>query len=350
MTKPAPISIEALGKAYGSFHALRNVSLEVGAGEFLTLLGPSGSGKSTLLMALAGFVLPDSGSIRIAGENVVDRPANKRNLGIVFQSYALFPHLSVFENVAFPLRLRNYDRAEIKTRVASTLQQVQLVNLGERRISELSGGQRQRVALARAIVFEPRVMLMDEPLSALDKKLREEMQIEIRDLHKRLGVTTIYVTHDQREALTLSDRIAIMDKGEVVQIGTAQQIYNEPKNDFVADFIGEAMVLEAGLLDFPDPRRFDHSARLAIRAEDLRLCATGPTEAHATLGAKLEAMVFQGDSWLLRLCLPGGRQIYSRVQKPDEHLVSHVSVGDAITMHIPVHKLRALQQAALPVS
>jgi len=343
MTKPASISIEAVGKTYGSFHALGNVSLEVGAGEFLTLLGPSGSGKSTLLMALAGFVIPDRGAIRISGENVVDRPANKRNIGIVFQSYALFPHMNVFENVAFPLRLRKCDRAEITARVAATLQQVQLADLGARRISELSGGQRQRVALARAIVFEPRVMLMDEPLSALDKKLREEMQIEIRELHQRLGVTTIYVTHDQREALTLSDRIAIMNKGEIVQIGTAQQIYNEPKNDFVADFIGEAVVLEAGLLGFSGSRRFDPSARLAIRAEDLRLRVTGATEEHASLRAKLEAKVFQGDSWLLRLCLPDGRQIYSRVQKPDEPLVGQVSVGQSVTMHIPVHKLRALQ-------
>ena len=343
MTKPAPISIETLDKAYGSFHALRNVSLEIGAGEFLTLLGPSGSGKSTLLMAVAGFVIPDRGSIRISGENVVDRPANQRNIGMVFQSYALFPHMSVFENVAFPLRLRKCDRMETKARVAATLQQVQLANLGARRISELSGGQRQRVALARAIVFEPRVMLMDEPLSALDKKLREEMQIEIRELHQRLGVTTIYVTHDQREALTLSDRIAVMNKGEIVQLGTAQQIYNEPKNDFVADFIGEAVVLEAGLLGISGSPNYAPSARLAIRAEDLRLCATGVAEKHATLDAKLEATVFQGDSWLLRLGLPGGKQIYSRVQKPDEHLVSNLAVGESVTVHIPVNKLRALQ-------
>jgi len=343
MTRPAPISIEALDKAYGSFHALRNVSLEVGAGEFLTLLGPSGSGKSTLLMALAGFVIPDRGAIRIAGEYVVDRPANKRNIGIVFQSYALFPHMSVFENVAFPLRLRKCDSVEIGERVAATLQQVQLADLGGRRISELSGGQRQRVALARAIVFEPRVMLMDEPLSALDKKLREEMQIEIRELHQRLGVTTIYVTHDQREALTLSDRIAVMNKGEIVQVGTARQIYNEPKNDFVADFIGEAMVLEAGLLDFSCSRGFNPEVRLAIRAEDLRLRAAGATEEQATLRAKLETVVFQGDSWLLRLCLPGGRQIYSRVQKPDENLVSLVSAGDSVTLYVHRRKLRALQ-------
>jgi putative spermidine/putrescine transport system ATP-binding protein len=343
MTKPAPISIEALSKAYGSFHALRNVSLEVGAGEFLTLLGPSGSGKSTLLMAVAGFVIPDRGAIRISSENVVDRPANKRDIGIVFQSYALFPHMNVFENVAFPLRLRKCNQIEIKERVAATLQLVQLADLGGRRILELSGGQRQRVALARAIVFEPRVMLMDEPLSALDKKLREEMQIEIRELHHRLGVTTIYVTHDQREALTLSDRIAIMNKGEIMQIGTAQQIYNEPKNDFVAGFIGEAMILEAGLLGFSGSQGFHPSLRFAIRAEDLRLRATDATEEHVAVRAKLETMVFQGDSWLLRLCLSGGRRIYSRVQKPDEHLVSQVSVGDSITMHVPLRKLRPLQ-------
>lgn len=343
MTKSVSISIQSLSKAYGSFQALRNVSLDVGAGELLTLLGPSGSGKSTLLMALAGFVIPDRGAIRIADEDVVDRPANKRDIGMVFQSYALFPHMNVFQNVAFPLRLRKYGRAEIDARVASTLQQVQLADLGERRISELSGGQRQRVALARAVVFEPRVMLMDEPLSALDKKLREEMQIEIRELHKRLGVTTIYVTHDQREALTLSDRIAIMNKGEIVQIGTARQIYDEPKNEFVADFIGEAMVLEAGSLQFSGSQCFDPRVRIAVRAEAMRLCATGRAEENARLSGILETIVFQGDSWLLRLCLPDGKLVYSRVQKPDEHLISQIAAGDPVTLHIPLQKLRALQ-------
>lgn len=340
---PAPISVDSLSKAYGTFRALRNVSLEIGAGELLTLLGPSGSGKSTLLMAVAGFVMPDRGAIRISGENVVDRPANKRDIGMVFQSYALFPHMSVFENVAFPLRLRKLDRAEVEARVSSTLRQVQLTDLGGRRISELSGGQRQRVALARAIVFEPRVLLMDEPLSALDKNLREDMQIEIRELQRRLGVTTIYVTHDQREALTLSDRIAIMNEGEIVQIGTAREIYDEPINDFVVGFIGEAMVLDAGLLEFSGPRTVDPNVRIAVRAEDLRLCAADVSGAHATLRAKLETVVFQGDSWLLRLCLAGGQKIYSRVQKPDEHRVSGVAVGDSVTMHIPLQKLRALQ-------
>ena len=343
MTNPAPISITSLNKAYGAFQALSDVSLDVGAGEFLTLLGPSGSGKSTLLMVVAGFVVPDSGTIRIADEDVIDRPANQRNIGMVFQSYALFPHMNVFDNVAFPLRLRKVSGVEIAARVAATLEQVQLGDLGQRRISELSGGQRQRVALARAIVFEPRVMFMDEPLSALDKKLREEMQIEIRELHQRLGVTTIYVTHDQREALTLSDRIAVMNKGEIVQIGTAQQIYNEPRTAFVADFIGEAVVLDAGLLGYSGAPVFVPTCPIAIRAEDMRLCPTGAEEPHATLEAVLETTVFQGDSWLLRLRLPGGRKIYSRVQKPDEGLVSTIATGESVKMHIPIRKLRELQ-------
>jgi putative spermidine/putrescine transport system ATP-binding protein len=224
-------------------YALDSVDLDIKSGEFLTLLGPSGSGKTTLLMAIAGFNRPDAGSIRFGEDEMILAPPHRRNVGMVFQSYALFPHMTVAENVAFPLKLRGVDARESAERVAEALATVQLDSFGERGINQLSGGQRQRVALARAFVFRPRILLMDEPLSALDKKLREQMQIELKHLHEQLGVTTVYVTHDQREALTMSDRIAVINHGRLAQIDTPQVIYNQPANAFVADFIGESTML-----------------------------------------------------------------------------------------------------------
>ncbi|MDG2058301.1 MAG: ABC transporter ATP-binding protein, partial [Tateyamaria sp.] len=197
-----PIDIANLSKAYGSVKALDDVSLNIAAGEFLTLLGPSGSGKTTLLMALAGFVRPDGGSIRFGDQEMIATPPHKRGLGMVFQSYALFPFMTVAENVAYPLKVRGVSKSDQKTRAERALDTVQLSGYGDRRITQLSGGQRQRVALARAMVFEPQIILMDEPLSALDKKLREDMQIELKALHQKLDATVVYVTHDQREALT----------------------------------------------------------------------------------------------------------------------------------------------------
>ena len=215
-----PLRIRGLSKHYGRTTALHEVDLDVDSGEFITLLGPSGSGKTTLLMILAGFVRPNGGSVMVGGEEIIVMPPHKRNVGMVFQNYALFPHMNVFENIAFPLRQRRVERKETAERVQKVLELVHLAGYGERRTDQLSGGQRQRVALARAIVFEPRILLMDEPLSALDKKLREQMQIEIRHLHQRLGMTTVYVTHDQREAITMSDRIAVMNQGRIVQLDT----------------------------------------------------------------------------------------------------------------------------------
>ncbi|MEO0764248.1 MAG: ATP-binding cassette domain-containing protein, partial [Pseudomonadota bacterium] len=214
-------------------HALDSVDLDIRQGEFLTLLGPSGSGKTTLLMVIAGFTRPDSGSLRFGSDEVIRQPPHKRDLGMVFQNYALFPHMSVAGNVAYPLKVRGVGAAEIGPRVEHALETVQLGGFGERRITQLSGGQRQRVALARAIVFEPRILLMDEPLSALDKKLRDHMQIELRHLHEALGMTTVYVTHDQREALTMSDRIAVINHGRLMQLGTPTEIYEAPANRFV---------------------------------------------------------------------------------------------------------------------
>ena len=217
-TTSLPISIADLTKKYGVSFALKSVSLDVQAGEFLTLLGPSGSGKTTLLMAIAGFNRPNAGSIRFGNKEMILTPPHQREVGMVFQNYALFPHMSVFENVAFPLKLRHVPLQERRLRALEALETVQLSQYAERQIDQLSGGQRQRVALARAFVFRPRILLMDEPLSALDKKLREQMQIELKQLHRQLGVTTVYVTHDQREALTMSDRIAVINEGEIVPV------------------------------------------------------------------------------------------------------------------------------------
>ena len=242
-TTALPITIRGLTKKFGSLHALDSVDLDVKSGEFLTLLGPSGSGKTTLLMAIAGFNRPDSGSILFGEKEMILAPPHLREVGMVFQNYALFPHMSVAENVAFPLKLRKIAKAECDQRVEEALNTVQLAELGNRRIDQLSGGQRQRVALARAFVFQPRILLMDEPLSALDKKLREQMQIELKHLHRKLGVTTVYVTHDQREALTMSDRIAVINHGQLQQVDTPEVIYNQPANSFVADFIGESTML-----------------------------------------------------------------------------------------------------------
>jgi len=238
-----PIHIRGLTKKYDQLHALDSVDLEVKSGEFLTLLGPSGSGKTTLLMAIAGFNRPDAGSIRFDDTEMILTPPHRRDVGMVFQSYALFPHMSVAENIAFPLKLRRVGAKECAERVAAALETVQLSDLGDRGVDQLSGGQRQRVALARAFVFRPRILLMDEPLSALDKKLRERMQIELKQLHRQLGVTTVYVTHDQREALTMSDRIAIINHGRLAQVDAPEAIYNHPANSFVADFIGESTIL-----------------------------------------------------------------------------------------------------------
>jgi putative spermidine/putrescine transport system ATP-binding protein len=238
------IRFDRITKFYGPLCVVENLDLGIGKGEFVSLLGPSGSGKTTLLMMLAGFEQPTSGNIVLDGTAINDVPTHKRDMGVVFQSYALFPHMSVGENVAFPLQMRGLGKAEIAQRVTRALDMVQLSAFVDRRPSQLSGGQQQRVALSRALVFEPRVVLMDEPLGALDKQLREQMQFDIRDLHRRLGLTIVFVTHDQSEALTMSDRVAVFNKGKIEQIGTPRQVYDEPATRFVAEFIGETNLVE----------------------------------------------------------------------------------------------------------
>ncbi|MET4121944.1 spermidine/putrescine ABC transporter ATP-binding subunit [Bradyrhizobium sp. JR1.5] len=241
----ASVSLSTLSKSYGGVSAVAGVSLEIQSGEFLTLLGPSGSGKTTTLMMLAGFESPTAGEIAIDGVSVVGTPPYRRNIGMVFQNYALFPHLTVADNVSFPLKQRGIPKPERAKLVGEALELVQLPGYGQRYPRQLSGGQQQRVAVARAIVFKPRLLLLDEPLGALDKQLRENLQIEMRRLHAELGITFVLVTHDQDEALTMSDRIAVMNQGKVAQIGRPEDLYDRPENRFVAGFIGQSNFLPA---------------------------------------------------------------------------------------------------------
>ncbi|MGL4974450.1 MAG: ABC transporter ATP-binding protein, partial [Bosea sp. (in: a-proteobacteria)] len=237
------LDIRGLSKSYGPTAALEPTSLQVNDGEFLTLLGPSGSGKTTLLMMIAGLTPPSGGSLLVDGPDITAKPAHKRDIGVVFQNYALFTHLSVFENVAFPLRMRKLPENEISRAAGETLELVQLPHLATRLPRELSGGQQQRVAFARAIVFKPALVLMDEPLGALDKKLRDELKLEIRKLHRELKTTIVYVTHDQDEAMLLSDRICLMNNARIEQIGTPADIYARPLTRFAASFVGESNLL-----------------------------------------------------------------------------------------------------------
>jgi spermidine/putrescine ABC transporter ATP-binding subunit len=238
------IDLIDVAKRYGPVTAVEDVRLHVDQGELVTVLGPSGSGKTTLLTMIAGLASPTAGRIDIGGRDVTFLRAAKRNVGLVFQSYALFPHMSVYDNVAFPLAVRGREKAETGRRVAEALRLVRLSGFERRRPSQLSGGQQQRVALARAVVFEPEILLLDEPLGALDRKLREQLQVELRQLQRALGITTILVTHDQEEALSLSDRIVVLDEGRVQQIASPEEAYLKPANRFVADFLGTANLLE----------------------------------------------------------------------------------------------------------
>lgn len=238
------VTLDQVSKRFGNVKGVENVDIQIQSGEFFTFLGPSGCGKTTTLRMIAGFYFPTSGSVQFGNRDVTTLPPSKRNTGMVFQNYALFPHMTVFENIAFGLQVRKIAKPELKERVERVQKLVHLGGFGERRIDQLSGGQQQRVALARALVIEPQILLLDEPLSNLDAKLREETRIEIKRLQMELGITTIYVTHDQAEAMSMSDRIMVMQGGEVQQIGTPYDIYHQPVNRFVASFIGETNMWE----------------------------------------------------------------------------------------------------------
>ncbi|ULQ60624.1 ABC transporter ATP-binding protein [Brucepastera parasyntrophica] len=247
--KGCDVSIEHVSKSFGNFHALDDTNIKINKGEFFSLLGPSGCGKTTLLRIIAGFETPDSGVVAFDGKNVIGIDPNKRQSNTVFQSYALFPHLSVYENVAFPLKIRKLPKPEVDRKVRDYLRLVQLDAHIDKKPNQLSGGQKQRVAIARALINEPSVLLLDEPLSALDAKLRSNLLVELDNLHDKIGITFIYVTHDQSEALSVSDRIAVMNQGKVLQIGTPFEIYESPATEFVAKFIGETNLFASKVVD-----------------------------------------------------------------------------------------------------
>jgi len=275
------VNLQSLSKSYGEHAAVRDFSLEIADGEFLVLLGPSGCGKTTTLRMIAGFIEPTAGRIAFGTRDVTDLPPYRRNTGLVFQGYALFPHLTVFENVAFGLRMRKLDKASIERRAREALRLVRLEELAARMPRQLSGGQQQRVALARALVIEPEILLLDEPLSNLDAKLREEVRLEIRQLQRRLGLTTVMVTHDQEEALSVADRLVVMNDGEIQQIGTQRELYNAPRNRFVANFIGRTNLF-SGTTAQPGRFRTESGLEIALPANagDQRVIAVRPERIH----------------------------------------------------------------------
>jgi putative spermidine/putrescine transport system ATP-binding protein len=336
------VRFAAISKTYdGLTRVVDRLDLDIERGEFLTLLGPSGSGKTTTLMMLAGFETPTEGEILLEGKPLSRLPPHRRAIGMVFQNYALFPHMSVAENIAFPLTVRRMARDEIARRVERALDMVQLPAFGERRPAQLSGGQQQRVAVARALVFEPKLVLMDEPLGALDKQLREQMQLEVRRLHRRLGVTMIYVTHDQHEALTMSDRIAVFHRGRVQQLDIPECIYEQPANAFVARFIGENNRLEGriegidgnrctvriagdalveGSLAAPLPA--GAAVMMSLRPERVQIGAAAPTIAangHCRLTGRLREVIYLGDHVRARIVLPSNDDLTVKRPIDDVH-------------------------------
>jgi putative spermidine/putrescine transport system ATP-binding protein len=304
VTAPAhKLRILGLRKIYGPVVALAGADLEMREGEFVTLLGPSGSGKTTMLLLIAGLIQPDAGEVWIDGTMSTYMPPHKRDIGVVFQNYALFPHMTLFENIAFPLRMRRLPEDRIREDVRRVLATVQLAGVEDRLPSQLSGGQQQRIALARAMVYQPPIILMDEPLGALDKKLRQQLQLEIRQLHQRLGITVLYVTHDQEEALAMSDRICLMNDGRIEQIGTPGELYFRPASVFAADFLGESNLLDAvviaagdGRVELEGPGGTPFKAvmsrsvwpgenvKLMVRPESLRLLAAGEAADNELIG------------------------------------------------------------------
>lgn len=325
------IELRGVTKRFGAFTAVHGVSLTVNAGEFLTLLGPSGCGKTTLLRLLAGFEMPDEGVVLLDGEDVSHVPPYRRSVNQVFQSYALFPHLTVRENVGFGLRMQQVPRAEAADRIVEALRMVSLVEQADKYPHQMSGGQRQRVALARAIVPRPKVLLLDEPLSALDAKLRHGMQLELKRLQRKLGMTFVFVTHDQEEALTMSDRIAVINKGRIEQLGNASEIYHRPRTAFTADFIGQANLLESSVVsrngttatvrletglelviaraELPDAAT---KALVSVRPEKIHISRT-PVTAENVFQARIEEEIFQGATDSLQLVTPQGTRLHALV-------------------------------------
>jgi spermidine/putrescine transport system ATP-binding protein len=346
----ALLDIQNVTRRFGDFTAVDQVSIGIEAGEFFTLLGPSGCGKTTLLRMIAGFDIPDGGRILLKGEDLADRPPERRPMRMVFQSYALFPHMTVEGNVAFPLQMAKTPGAEITAKVAAALEDVRLTGFGKRYPHELSGGQKQRVAIGRALVTHPSVLLLDEPLAALDAKLREEMQIELINLQKEVGITFVYVTHDQTEALTLSHRIAVMNKGRVEQLDEPSRIYGFPRTRFVADFIGHCNLFsgpvranEHGIvtveIDGLGPVRVaadsglaaGRAGSVALRPEKIHIQATAPeaTPDNHYRGTVAE-LLYMGDVTVYKVATPGGARVEALLANSQSGRAKFFEVGDAV--------------------
>jgi ABC-type Fe3+/spermidine/putrescine transport system ATPase subunit len=278
------LDIRGVQKRYGAVSALDNITLSIQEGELFFLLGPSGCGKTTLLRVIAGLCVPDSGEVRFRGTDLLQRPIEKRNIGMVFQNYSLWPHMSVFDNVAYGLRMRSMSGETLRSKVTNALALVDMSDLAERKPGELSGGQQQRVALARALVYEPEILLLDEPLSNLDARLRKDMRREIRDLHRRLGITMVYVTHDQEEAASMAQRIALLRGGALVQAGTPQQLYNEPASVYAAEFFGRANILRG-------TATVVEGDRVRVRCGPYNLMATRPANTAVVAGAEVALVI-----------------------------------------------------------
>lgn len=341
MVTPAPALVRFSGiqKTYDGEHlVVKNLDLDIRKGEFITLLGPSGSGKTTTLMMLAGFEVPTRGEIYLADRPIKNMPPHKRDIGMVFQNYALFPHLTIAENVAFPLSVRNTNKTETQARVKAALRMIKMETMAQRHPGQLSGGQQQRVALARALVFNPQLVLMDEPLGALDKRLREQMQLEIKQLHETMGITVVYVTHDQSEALTMSDRIAVFNEGIVQQIDKPDALYEHPVNSFVANFVGENNVLSGTVetVDKPYCRvalaaggtvtaravnvsGAGASTSLSVRPERVAIIPDGSSsDGPNRLPATVQNMIYLGDHALAVLDVSGNAEFMVKLQ-PGAH-------------------------------
>ena len=349
-------------KSYdGETLVVKNLNLDVAQGEFLTMLGPSGSGKTTCLMMLAGFEVATHGEITLDGQPINNVPPYKRNIGMVFQNYALFPHMTVNENLAFPLEVRGLNRSETEAKVKQVLDMVQLDEFGSRRPAQLSGGQQQRVAVARALVFEPKLVLMDEPLGALDKQLREQMQYEIKHIHETLGVTVVYVTHDQAEALTMSNRIAVFNDGVIQQLAPPDDLYERPENAFVAQFIGENNELHGKIKAFNgttcrveveggeiealavNVREGDSDTLLSLRPERVTINPEAGQFANV-FPAKVEEQIYLGDHMRTRVRICGHDDFIVKVPNAANHV--HIKPGDTVEVGWHVEDCRALD--ALP--
>ena len=341
----------------GTELVIKNLNLKIEKGEFLTLLGPSGSGKTTCLMMLAGFETPTHGKVMLGGVELNNVPPHKRGIGMVFQNYALFPHMSVYENLAFPLEVRKFNTNAIKTRVEKVLEMVELMQFGSRRPAQLSGGQQQRVALARALVFEPDLVLMDEPLGALDKNLREQMQYEIKHIHENLGMTVVYVTHDQTEALTMSDRIAVFNDGVIQQLAPPNELYEKPVNAFVAEFIGEnnrlqgtiketkgsscLVAVEDNLISATNvnEQAKGSSVTLSLRPERIILNPKVETDMNIFEAEVLE-LIYLGDHIRCRMNICKNDDFIVKI--PNDHTSNSLNKGDVVTIGWQITDCRAL--------